>query len=120
MPIYWNCHDLAIRLAYILVRPSVDVIKMLKKLTLTLHQACGDEINLGPKVVKAGAGGWGAAVLGGFAGVPPLAMAGAGVFLIGWSVRVFGGLAILIKQRTRHQFMIKLEEKFPQLKSLHN
>lgn len=120
MPIFWNCHDLAIRLAYIIIRPSMDVLKILKELMMGLRLACHKEINWPSTAGKFCVGGWGAAALGSLASVPPLAIAGAGVFMIGWSVGFFGGFAVMAKQRARYQFMIKLEEKFPQLKSLHD
>lgn len=120
MPLHWNCHDLAIRLAYIIVRPSMDGIRILKRLMLSLRQACYREINWGSTAGKVTLGGWGAAALGGIASVPPLAIFGVGVFMIGWSVEFFGGFAELARQNARYRFMIKLEETFPQLRSLHN
>lgn len=120
MPVFWNCHDLAIRLAYIIVRPSMDVIMILKRLMMSLRQACYKEINWSSTAGKVCIGGWGAAAIGGLASVPPLAIAGVGVFMVGWTVGFFGGFAVSAKEKARYQFMIKLEEKFPQLKSLHN
>lgn len=121
MPVYWNCHDLAIRLAYIIIHPSMDVLRVLKELMMLLHRACYNEIGWDSRAVfNAGVGGWTAAALGGLASVPPLAIAGAGVFMVAWSVGFFGGFAVMAKQRARYQFMIKLEEKFPQLRLLHD
>ncbi|QYT05318.1 hypothetical protein H0G86_012214 [Trichoderma simmonsii] len=117
MPVYWNCHDLAIRLAYIIIRPSVDVLRTLKELMRLLHRACYNEIGWeSTAVFKVAVSGWTATALGMIASAPPLIIAGAGVYMVAWSVGFFGGL----KQGTRYQFMIKLEEKFPQLKSLHD
>ncbi|KAK2125196.1 hypothetical protein NOF04DRAFT_1280789 [Fusarium oxysporum II5] len=120
MPIFWNCHDLAIRLAYIIVRPSMHVIRILKGLMISLRRACNKEIKWDSTAGKVSFGGWGVAALGGIASVPPLAMAGIGVFMVGCSALFFGGVAVSAKERARYQFMKKLEEKFPQLKSLHN
>ncbi|UPK97553.1 hypothetical protein LCI18_008488 [Fusarium solani-melongenae] len=120
MPLFWNCHDLAIRLAYIIVRPSMDGIRILKRLMISLRQACYKEINWNSTAGKVCLGGWGAGALGALASLPPLAIAGAGVFMVGWSVGFFGVFAVSAKEKQRHQFMIKLEEKFPQLRSLHN
>jgi hypothetical protein len=119
MPIFWNCHDLAIRLAYIIVQPSIDVIQVLKGIMRSLHQACNKEIKWDHTAGSVCVSGWGVAALGGIASVPPLAMAGFCVFMVGWSVGFFGGIAVNAKVRARYKFMIKLEEKFPQLKSLH-
>ncbi|KAF4953182.1 hypothetical protein FGADI_6157 [Fusarium gaditjirri] len=120
MPVFWNCHDLAIRLAYIIVQPSIDVVRILKRLMRSLRQACYKEIKWDSTAGNVCVGGWGVAALGGLASVPPLAMAGVAVFMIGWSVGFFGGFAVSAKEKARYRFMIKLEEKFPQLKSLHN
>ncbi|PNP74348.1 hypothetical protein FNYG_12397 [Fusarium nygamai] len=120
MPIFWNCHDLAIRLAYIIVRPSTHVIRVLKGLMRSLRRACNKEIKWDHTAGSVCVGGWGVAALGGIASVPPLAMAGIGVFMVGWSVGFFGGIAVNVKENARYKFMIKLEEKFPQLKSLHS
>jgi hypothetical protein len=119
MPIFWNCHDLAIRLAHIIVQPSTRVIRGLKDLMLSLQQAYHTEINWSEKAGNACVGGWGAAFVGGVAAVPPLIVAGACVFMAGWSVVFFGSFVHTSKLRTRYKFMIKLEERFPQLRSLH-
>ncbi|KAF5602439.1 uncharacterized protein FSUBG_7746 [Fusarium subglutinans] len=120
MPIFWNCHDLAIRLAYIIVRPSRHVIRVLKRLMILLRQACHKEIKWDHTAGNVCVGGWGVAALGGMASVPPLAMVGFGVFMVGWSVGFFGGIAVHVKEKARYEFMNKLEEKFPQLKFLHS
>ena len=44
MPVFWNCHDLAIRLAYIIVEPSMEVLKFLKRLMILLRQAYYEEV----------------------------------------------------------------------------
>ncbi|KAL6819045.1 hypothetical protein V8C40DRAFT_252331 [Trichoderma camerunense] len=121
MPVYWNCHDLAIRLAYIIIHPSMDVLRILKELMMLLHRACYNEMGWDSSTVfNVGVSGWTAAALGGLVSVPPLAIAGAGVFMAAWSVGFFGGFAVMAKRRARYQFMIKLEEKFPQLRLLHD
>ncbi|KAF4499914.1 hypothetical protein FAGAP_3915 [Fusarium agapanthi] len=120
MPIFWNCHDLAIRLAYIIVRPSIHVIQILQGLMISLDQACGKEIQWDSTTDKVCVSGMGVAYLGTFVSVPPLAMAGVGVFMVGWSIGFFGVFAVNAKVRARYKFMSKLEEKFPQLKYLHD
>lgn len=120
MPVFWNCHDLAIRLAYIIVQPSVDVVKFLKRLMISLRQACYTEINWHFTAKKVCVGGYRAAFLGGLANVAPLAVAGAGVFMVGWSIVFFEGIVQNSKTKARYKFMIKLEEKFPQLGPLHS
>lgn len=87
---------------------------------ISLHQACNKEIKLDSTAGNMCVGGWGVAALGGIVSVPPLAMAGVGVFLVGLSIGFFGGFAVNAKAKARYKFMIKLEEKFPQLKSLHS
>jgi hypothetical protein len=120
MPVFWNCHDLAIRLAHIIVEPSMEVIKSLKRLMILLRRAYYKEVNWPSAAGKLCVGGWGAAAVGGLATVPPLAVAGFGVFMVGWSVGFFGGFVANSKEKARYQFMIKLEERFPRLRSLHH
>ncbi|KAH6722783.1 hypothetical protein BKA61DRAFT_585261 [Leptodontidium sp. MPI-SDFR-AT-0119] len=120
MPVFWNCHDLAIRLAHIIVPPSVNVTRFLKVLIVLLRRAYNKEVNWFSTAEKVSIGGWAAAGVGGVAAVPPLAVAGVGVFMVGWSVGFFGGFMEVSKEKTRHNFMIKLEERFPQLRSLHH
>lgn len=120
MPVYWNCHDLAIRLAYIIVRPSMDVINVLKGLMVSLSHACHTEMNWHSTAGKLAASGWGAGALGSLVSVPPLVIAGTGVFMVVLSIGSLGEFAVWSKMRTRYRFMIKLEERFPKLKSLHN
>lgn len=120
MPVYWNCHDLAIRLAYIIIQPSMDVLRILKELIILLNRACHNEMGWDSTAFNVGMSGWTAGFLGGLASVPPLAIAGMGVFVVAWSVGFVGGFAVMAKQRARYQFMIKLEEKFPQLRLLHD
>lgn len=62
---------------------------------------------------------WGAAAIDGAAAVPSLAVAGACVFKAGKSVGFFGPFVYEFKARKRYAFMVKLEERFPQLQSLH-
>ncbi|ORY06248.1 hypothetical protein BCR34DRAFT_35871 [Clohesyomyces aquaticus] len=119
MPVFWNCHDLAIRLAHIILPPSMGVIRVLKSLMHSLRQAYHKEIDWSKTAGKTCMGGWGAAAVGGVTAVPPLLAAGVCVFVAGWSVGFFGGFVHNSKLRTRYAFMIKLEERFPQLKSLH-
>lgn len=119
MPIFWNCHDLAIRLAYIIVQPSMDVITSLKSLMMSLHRAYHREFNWISATMKVTLGGWGACFVGGLASAPTLAIVGAGVFMVGWCGCFFGGFVKDSKERARHKFMINLEKKFPQLVSLH-
>ncbi len=120
MPIFWNCHDLAIRLAHIIVQPSMDMIRFLKKLMISLRQTYYKEVNWPSAVGKACIGRWGAAAVGSVTTVPLLAIAGACVFMVGWSVGFFRGFVVISKEKARYKFMIKLEEKFPQLRSLHH
>lgn len=119
MPVFWNCHDLAIRLAHIIVQPSMSVIRNLKSLMLSLQQAYREEIDWHGTADKACLGGWGAAAVGGAAAVPPLAFVGCCIFVAGWSIYFFGPSVHGWKSRKRYAFMIKLEERFPQLRSLH-
>lgn len=119
MPVFWNCHDLAIRLAHIIVQPSMDVIRFLKRLMDSLRQAYYKELNWPSAAGKACMGGWGVAAVGSVATVPPLAVAGACIFMVGWSVGFFGSFVAISKEKARYKFMIKLEEQFPQLRSLH-
>lgn len=109
MPVYWNCHDLAIRLAYIIIQPSMDVLRILRELTMLLHQAFHKEFNW---LLR---GGWTPGARGSIAS--PLATVD--LFIVGCSVAVFGGVVALVKENARRQSMVKLEEKFPQLKSFH-
>jgi hypothetical protein len=120
MPVFWNCHDLAIRLAHIIVEPSMEVINSLKRLMILLRRACNKEVNWHSAAGKLCVGGWGALALGGLASIPPLAAVGTGVFMIGWSTGFFGGFVSDSKEKARYQFMLKLEERFPQLRSLHH
>jgi hypothetical protein len=120
MPVFWNCHDLAIRLAHIIVQPSMNAVRFLKSLIISLRQAYNREIDWVSVVPKACLGGWGAAAVGGAATVPPLAIAGGCIFMAGWSVGFFGSIVETSKKRARYKFMLRLEERFPQLRSLHH
>ncbi|KAL4780081.1 hypothetical protein BJX76DRAFT_364648 [Aspergillus varians] len=118
MPVFWNCHDLAIRLAHIILSPSMDV-RFLKRLMNLLYQAYSKEVDWYSKAIKVALGGYGAMVVGAMSSVPPLAAAGAGVYVAGWCVGFFGPSVQGAKVRVRERYMRKLEERYPELRELH-
>lgn len=99
MPVFWNCHDFVIRLAHIIVQPSMAVIRALRSLMLSLQQAYNQEIKWYETACNVCLGGWGVAATGAVAAVPPLAVAGACVFTAGWCVGFFGGFVLFSKSR---------------------
>lgn len=119
MPVFWNCHDLAIRLAHLIVPPSLDAVRFLRRLMALLHRAYLEEINWFSTAAKVSACGWGAGAVGTVVAIPPLAAVGAGVFMVGWSVGFFGSFVHDFKVSARNGYMRKLEERFPALKALH-
>ncbi|KAF3404839.1 hypothetical protein DPV78_003422 [Talaromyces pinophilus] len=120
MPVFWNCHDLAIRLAHLIVPLSMDVVMFLQNLMDSLRQAYHREINWDSTAAKACVGGWGTAAIGAAVAVPPLAVAGGCIFMAGWSVGFFTPVVVWLKIRARAKLMLKLEERFPKLRSLHH
>ncbi|KAJ0416342.1 hypothetical protein BJY00DRAFT_316993 [Aspergillus carlsbadensis] len=120
MPVFWNCHDLAVRLGHLVVSPSMEAVKFLRRLIALLQRAYSQEISWFPIAAKVGACGWGVGAIGAVAAIPPLAAAGAGVFMLGWSVGFFGPAVQAFKVSARHGYMRALEEHFPALKALHS
>jgi hypothetical protein len=113
MPVFWNCHDLAIRLAHIIVEPSMEVINSLKRLMILLRRACNEEVNWHSAAGKLCVGGWGALALGGLASIPPLAAVGTGVFMIGWSTGFFGGICERFKRESKISVHAQAGGTFP-------
>jgi hypothetical protein len=118
MPAFWNCHDLAIRLTYIIVLPSNDALEFLRDLIKSLHMAYGNKVSWYDKAWKLGVGGWCMAAAGGIAAIPPLAAVGGVAFMTGWSIGLFGGIAHDRRLDMRRKQMQKIEELFPVLKAL--
>jgi hypothetical protein len=119
MPVFWNCHDLAIRLRHLVVSPSMEAVRFLRRLMEMLRRAYSREISWLPTAVKVSACGWGVGAMGAAAAVPPLAAAGVSVFMVGWSVGFFGPVVQAVKVSARNGYMRALEERFPALKALH-
>jgi hypothetical protein len=120
MPVFWNCHDLAIHLAHIIIPLSVHVLRTLKNLMLLLQQACRREIDWDDKAFKACAGGSRVVAVGSIVAVPPLAVAGLCIFGAGFSVGLFDFFAQDWKVSNVNMFMAELDERFPQFQSLHH
>lgn len=120
MPVFWNCHDLAIRLSYLIVKPSIRVCTKLNMLMQSLECACRKELDWVGLASKTGQVGWGACALGGLIAVPPLAAVGAGVFFAAFCTDAVGCVIHEMKMGTKRNLMRQLEEVFPELEQLHS
>ena len=119
MPVFWNCHDFAIRLTHLIVTRSLDTIMFLRKLISWLRTACYKELRWLERSTKTAAGGWLLGAVGAATAIPPLVILGAGTYMAGWSVGFFGLCSVSSKMRTKKKYMCELEERFPELWSLH-
>ncbi|KAK2616803.1 hypothetical protein QQS21_000180 [Conoideocrella luteorostrata] len=114
MPVFWNCHDFAIRLAYIIVPRSKDVIDRLQELMVALRWAYHGEIYRVYKGITKYGGG--AATLGIVAGMSSFALLG-GAAIVGL---IIGENVMNSQQTIREKCIISLEKQYPELWLLHS
>ncbi|KAL4967115.1 uncharacterized protein BDV14DRAFT_32080 [Aspergillus stella-maris] len=119
MPVFWNCHDLAIRLTHLVITPSKDAVTFLRNLMYSLVRAYNKEVGWFEIRCWFGLGGWCTAVAGGIACFPPMSAVGGAVFMAGWATGFVGTFVNDAKVKKKFAYMRKLEERFPVLKSLH-
>ncbi|PLB43214.1 hypothetical protein P170DRAFT_514483 [Aspergillus steynii IBT 23096] len=119
MPVYWNCHDLAIRLAYLIVPASNDVMGFLRELMRGLMEAYFRERALVWQSTKVALGIWTTGALRTLDATPSLTAVDTVLFMAELGVGYYVSEATMAKLRTKEMYMRKLEEQFPKLKPLH-
>ncbi|OCK84847.1 hypothetical protein K432DRAFT_422257 [Lepidopterella palustris CBS 459.81] len=128
LPLWWNCHDLAIRLAYLLVHASDAATNLLKTLLHFLQIARFNEVSgkFALTGFKIFVGGWttcaGSAIAAALLGPlgPVVTAVGLTASISGWSLGFVSEMVNMARNSQRKNFETALEKRFPQLRLLHN